>query len=756
MKKSLQLFLAVLFLVPAISWGQLYWRIDGTSATWTDANWSATGSAPFTTAWVLGSDVVFQVNSTITFATTTVGNVTVNDGITVTVAKVGTLSFTSGTVKTWTIGTGSTLTWQSQTVTTNSGAGITKNGSGILDIGAMTSTTMTGGFTLNSGTVVVTGAKSFGTAALTINGGTIQSSGGITFAPTSLTIGGDFTFTGTGNDIYGAAVTLGAVTRTITNSTATGGSRQFSGIISGNNGVGLTISGTGAGTVILSGANTYTGLTTVSGSTLQLNNAAGTTLPATNSVTVNGGTLRISKDQTISDFTMNTGTLTVDASTTLTITGAYNVTGGTINNLGTIKLNGGAVSFPGSGVTVNNGTAGTMTNLEIASSANITLTAGITVSGTLTLTGGNITTTNSNLLTLGSSATVSGGSASSFVDGPMANTWSTSTATKTFPLGKGTSYRPLDITLTTPASPVLRVEVFNSNAGGAKGTMNAISTVRYYQTSLVSGTAASGGTVKITFGADDGVTDNTTLVVGQSATAAGTYTSLGKSTSDASSITSLSYNPVSGDFLLLGDTGSNPLPVELTSFTRSIVGKKVILNWQTATEVNNYGFEVQRLAVSNQLLANSQELNANGWSKIGFVQGNGNSNSPKNYSFTDEPLGGKEFKYRLKQIDFDGTFEYSDEVTAVFDDVSKFSLEQNYPNPFNPVTKISYTIPQRSNVKLRVYNMLAQLEAELVNESQEAGHYQVVFNGSNLPSGTYFYKLEAGKFVEVKKFLLVK
>lgn len=199
-----------------------------------------------------------------------------------------------------------------------------------------------------------------------------------------------------------------------------------------------------------------------------------------------------------------------------------------------------------------------------------------------------------------------------------------------------------------------------------------------------------------------------------------------------------------------------PLPVELTSFTRDIVGKKVKLFWQTATEVNNNGFEVQRLTVSNQLLANSQELNANGWSKIGFVEGHGNSNSPKNYSFTDEPFGGKEFKYRLKQIDFDGTFEYSDELAAVFEDVTSFALEQNYPNPFNPVTNISYTIPQRSNVKLRVYNMLAQLEAELVNESQEAGHYQVIFNGSNLPSGAYFYKLEAGKFVEVRKLLLVK
>jgi len=198
------------------------------------------------------------------------------------------------------------------------------------------------------------------------------------------------------------------------------------------------------------------------------------------------------------------------------------------------------------------------------------------------------------------------------------------------------------------------------------------------------------------------------------------------------------------------------LPVELTSFTSNVIGNKVELNWQTATEVNNYGFEVQRLAVSNQLLANSQELNANGWSKIGFVQGNGNSNSPKNYSFTDHPTGGKEFKYRLKQIDFDGSFEYSYEITARLENVSTYKLDQNYPNPFNPYTKISYTIPQRAYVHLRVYDMLAKKVAELVNTIQESGRYEVTFDGSNLPSGAYFYKLEAGNYVEVKKLLLVK
>ena len=141
---------------------------------------------------------------------------------------------------------------------------------------------------------------------------------------------------------------------------------------------------------------------------------------------------------------------------------------------------------------------------------------------------------------------------------------------------------------------------------------------------------------------------------------------------------------------------------------------------------------------------------------IGFIKGSGNSNSPKNYSYTDEPLGGKVFKYRLKQIDFNGAFEYSKEVTAVLQNIASYKLEQNYPNPFNPVTKISYTIPEKAFVRLRVYDMLARQICELVNSDQEAGRYEALFDAANLPSGSYFYKLEAGKYVEVKKLLLVK
>ncbi|MCX6184231.1 MAG: hypothetical protein NTX74_04115, partial [Flavobacterium sp.] len=234
-------------------WGQQFWRTDGTSATWTAANWGTSGAGPFTTAWTSGSAARFTANSTVTFAATTVGNVTVDNGLTVTVTSGGTLTTTAA--RTFDIGTGSTLTWTGQNWSTAaSSAGFIKNGAGTWNIGAqgnaLNATNF--GFTLNAGTVILSGANSFGgsNCALSINGGTIQTSGSRAFANSTVTIGGNFIFTGTGNDTYSGAVGLGAATRTITNS-LTSGSRIFSGVISGTSGSGLTFDGSGAGQIYI-------------------------------------------------------------------------------------------------------------------------------------------------------------------------------------------------------------------------------------------------------------------------------------------------------------------------------------------------------------------------------------------------------------------------------------------------------------------------------------------------------------------------
>ncbi|MDP1994550.1 MAG: T9SS type A sorting domain-containing protein, partial [Ignavibacteria bacterium] len=185
-------------------------------------------------------------------------------------------------------------------------------------------------------------------------------------------------------------------------------------------------------------------------------------------------------------------------------------------------------------------------------------------------------------------------------------------------------------------------------------------------------------------------------------------------------------------------TVTDALPVELTSFSATIKHGNISLSWQTATEVSNYGFEVERASTSPGMT----------WENIGFEKGNGNSNSPKSYSFTDaNPMSGN-VQYRLKQIDFDGKYEYSEVVEVEIETPAQFSLSQNYPNPFNPSTAISYQLSAFSLVTLKVYDILGREVATLVNEYQQAGTYNVKFNARHfersreIPSGVYFYRLQ--------------
>ncbi len=231
-------------------------------------------------------------------------------------------------------------------------------------------------------------------------------------------------------------------------------------------------------------------------------------------------------------------------------------------------------------------------------------------------------------------------------------------------------------------------------------------------------------------------------------------------------------NTTAKTLTLTGQTGTeyidgrenNPTPVELTTFTATVQNGIVMLKWQTATEVNNYGFEVERQNVAQ--IANNL---SNKWETLGFVEGHGNSNSPKEYSFTDKPAENGKYSYRLKQIDLDGSFTYSNTVEAVIGLPTKFELSQNYPNPFSagggtsaPITTIKYSIPNivgtahELSLHLFVYDMLGRKVATLVNKKQAPGNYSVQFNASNLPSGIYFYRLEAGSFTKVKKMVLLK
>ena len=196
------------------------------------------------------------------------------------------------------------------------------------------------------------------------------------------------------------------------------------------------------------------------------------------------------------------------------------------------------------------------------------------------------------------------------------------------------------------------------------------------------------------------------------------------------------------------------VPVELTSFTAKVVQNEVVLTWTTATEKNNRGFEVERKVSSKQKSVSSQ------WESIGFVAGYGTTSDPRSYSFTDNNLKNSTYSYRLKQIDFDGSFSFSNEVEVDVNAPLTFSLNQNYPNPFNPSTQISYTIPKDGYVSLKVYNTIGQEVATLVNGNVQAGSHEVTFNpesmGVSISSGVYYYRLELDGKVLVKKMMVLK
>ena len=316
--------------------------------------------------------------------------------------------------------------------------------------------------------------------------------------------------------------------------------------------------------------------------------------------------------------------------------------------------------------------------------------------------------------------------------------------------------------------------------GGSFTTVSGGTTTRNYLASF----NASTGSVTSWDPAMNQVVD-AVAIKGSIVYASGNFTTVNGGTTrnfaaafDTSSSTSTSWNPnsngrakaiavtsteifIGGSFSTVLGTGRQSaagmddpnnvaLPVELSSFSASVKQGSVELSWKTATEVNNNGFEIERAAISNQSSAIS-------WSKIGFVEGNGTTNAPKEYSFVDHNLSSGSWSYRLKQIDRDGKFEYSQSVEVTIVSMPKvFALEQNYPNPFNPSTVISYQLPANSHVTLKVYDAIGREIATLVNEVKEAGSYSATFDASQLSSGIYFARLQSNGKQVLKKMVMMK
>jgi S-formylglutathione hydrolase FrmB len=208
--------------------------------------------------------------------------------------------------------------------------------------------------------------------------------------------------------------------------------------------------------------------------------------------------------------------------------------------------------------------------------------------------------------------------------------------------------------------------------------------------------------------------------------------------------------PVSLQFL---DTiiNSSLIPVELIAFTGEQNNNNINLSWTTATEVNNKGFEIQRKNLNNP----------GGWEIVSFIPGYGTTSEPKNYFYSDTNLPEGIYRYKLVQIDFDGTRNEKKEIEINLTRPLEFVLHQNYPNPFNPTTKIKYTIPRTDNlpvqpVQLKIYDILGNEVTTLVNEVKEPGEYVIEWNAENYSSGIYFYKLKSDNFSVTKKLILIK
>lgn len=429
------------------------------------------------------------------------------------------------------------------------------------------------------------------------------------------------------------------------------------------------------------------------------------------------------------------GELQIGSASGITLSGAsgnIQVTGTRyFNQLASYIYSGNAAQVTGNGLPV------ILKNLNINNPAGVTLSSNTIVSGSLDLDIGDLNT-NGNSLTLGTSSTNPGTLAhNSLTISGSFNRWISPSASLLFPVGtSSTKYTPVVL------SNISGTGTFSVSAvAGPHPNVLGTNVLQMYW-KLTNGGLTSAD-VTFNYLDADVVGNESNYVIGKYD---GNWSFPGGF-----------INPTTNQATILGVTtfsdwslgDQSALPVELSSFSASVAGSNVKLRWETATEVNNYGFEVERKVGSLQSTVGNYE-------KVGFVNGNGNSNSPKNYSFEDKNVSAGKYSYRLKQIDNDGQFEYSKSIEVEFGTPKKFELSQNYPNPFNPTTTIRFDIPEPSNVKLTLFNILGQEIKTLVNEFKESGIHTLNFDASDLNSGMYIYKLEAGSFTQTRKMTLVK
>lgn len=520
----------------------------------------------------------------------------------------------------------------------------------------------------------------------------------------------------------------------------------------------------------ISGSGSFTGTPIGVVRLLAINNPNGVTISTTNAFNISStlnlvrGTLNAGGLLTINN-TINDGVPTAFCATqrgngsvtgliippTATYNVSYVIFAGT-TPLPTVPLGNEIPSFR----TVNNLTYNTTSSLAIFG-------GNLQVNSTLTL-GANAQTifvAPSDTLILGTSPTATGtlsAGTSGRIFGNFSRWIGTTTGNRDFPVGAPAGRKAIAVNYTTAptAGGRLTARFQTSDPGNAglpltDGPITLVNVAPDGYWELTPGSGLAGGTATVTISPTGfaNINDYLNLRMVHRPSSLSPWGLLGTAGTNTGSNaapnvvrTGISLLPTN-EFGLASD--GSQLPVELTAFEGTFKNGEVLLSWRTASEQNNAGFEVER------------SFDREAFTQIGFVRGAGTTTEAQSYAFTDRnSFNAEKVYYRLKQVDFDGQFEYSPIIEVNVSLPTKFALMQNYPNPFNPTTTIAYELPTRAKVLLKVYDMLGREVATLVNGEQTAGRYAQPFNANALSSGVYFYRLQAGNFVETKKMMLVK
>ncbi|NOY07207.1 MAG: T9SS type A sorting domain-containing protein [Chlorobi bacterium] len=657
---------------------------------------------------------------------------------------------------------------------------LTLSGSGAKSIsGALTvndALTISGTATFSNSTYNVTvggsmtnnsSAQTFGSGSFSFTGTTISGTGAMDFSSSTVSFSGSNITLGSG--ATGGNLTFSSVTFSNDNAAITIGGNSYAGTVTFNGAV--SVSGTNASLTVSGGTTSWTSLNmSGSSSSATFSNTSGYNSFSSNATF--GNDLSISAECDVSGTLTVTGDLTISGSTgtgdnTNTFTGLVTIAGQTVSFLGTNTLDGG-FSHTNSGAGSSCTIGGTF---DASASGTTTTISAATVSLSGTPSFYNLVVSNSSG-TFTTSASFSIANTANFSKDLTATGYTITfgaSAPASCMLGAGEIIGTVSRTLGAASSGAYDFNGSNTEflipsgefSGNNTITMKLVKSApdaqavkRYYDVSNTSNPSyqpSSSARLQLEYDDEDlngNIEANLKMWYG-------TYGSAGEggfsllSSSQVNTTTNIVWYNFPGSFnfkwrYTMGES-TKPLPVELTVFTGRLVNDRVKLRWETATEVNSYGFVIQR------------KNSAGEYEEIGFVEGQGTKNTPSHYVFYDRdlPMQGM-LMYRLKMVDRDGTFEYSDEVEIAAAPGS-IGLKQNFPNPFNPRTSITFTAPESGPATLKIYNSAGKEVATIFNGTVEAGvQKSAFFDGSSLPSGTYIYVLQVGSYTESRKMMLVK